>query len=121
RLGSSKWFTRGWTLQELIAPSVLEFYLMEWKLLGTKSDLSSELENKYYFFKNPISFEKASVAEKMSWVASRITTRSEDMAYCLLGLFDVNMLLLYGEGSKAFLRLQQELLKVSNDQSLFSW
>jgi hypothetical protein len=65
--------------------------------------------------------EKVSVAQKMSWAAYRQTTRVEDMAYCLLGIFDVNMPLLYGEGTKAFLRLQEEIMKVTNDHSLFAW
>jgi hypothetical protein len=63
-----------------------------------------------------------SIASKMSWAAKRTTTRSEDVAYCLLGIFDVNMPLLYGEGStKAFVRLQEEIMKGSDDQSLFAW
>jgi hypothetical protein len=57
----------------------------------------------------------------MSWAASRQTTRIEDMAYCLLGVFSINMPLLYGEGATAFIRLQEEILKISNDQSLFAW
>jgi hypothetical protein len=57
----------------------------------------------------------------MSWAARRQTTRVEDSAYCLLGLFEVNMPLLYGEGQKAFLRLQQEIIKQSDDQSIFAW
>src|SRR5450756_1783726 len=57
----------------------------------------------------------------MSWASRRSTTRSEDVAYCLMGLFDVNMPLLYGEGAKAFIRLQEEILKRSNDHSLFAW
>lgn len=61
------------------------------------------------------------VAERISWAAKRSTSRTEDMAYCLMGLFDVNMPLLYGEGERAFLRLQQELIKSQNDRSLFYW
>jgi hypothetical protein len=57
----------------------------------------------------------------MSWVSRRQTTKKEDTAYCLLGLFDVNMPLLYGEGDKAFMRLQHELLKNSDDESIFAW
>ncbi|TVY34003.1 Vegetative incompatibility protein HET-E-1, partial [Lachnellula subtilissima] len=70
----------------------------------------------------PLELEYASVAKKMSWAAGRQTTHVEDIAYCLLGLFDVNMPLLYGEGTKAFIRLQEEILmKNSDDQSLFAW
>lgn len=62
-----------------------------------------------------------SVARRMSWASERRTTRSEDMAYCLMGLFSVNMPLLYGEGEKAFIRLQEEIMKDSDDHSLFAW
>jgi hypothetical protein len=64
---------------------------------------------------------KYSVASKMSWAASRKTTRLEDSAYCLLGIFDVNMPLLYGEGGKAFRRLQEEIIKRHNDLTIFAW
>jgi hypothetical protein len=57
----------------------------------------------------------------MSWAAGRETTREEDIAYCLLGLFEVNMPLLYGEGARAFIRLQEEIIKETDDQSLFAW
>jgi hypothetical protein len=62
-----------------------------------------------------------SVAQRMSWVSGRLTTRTEDIAYCLLGIFDVNMPLLYGEGSKAFRRLQEEIVKHNNDATIFAW
>lgn len=62
--------------------------------------------------------ESASLARRMSWAAYRETTRPEDMAYCLIGLFGVNMPMLYGEGARAFLRLQEEIMKQSDDQSL---
>ncbi|TVY50844.1 Vegetative incompatibility protein HET-E-1 [Lachnellula cervina] len=71
--------------------------------------------------KEPLELEYASLAKKMAWAAGRQTTRVEDVAYCLLGLFDVNMPLLYGKGTKAFIRLQEENLKSSDDQSLFAW
>lgn len=64
---------------------------------------------------------KISIAEKMSWAAQRTTTRIEDLAYCLLGLFDLNIPVLYGEGHRAFQRLQQEIVRASNDQSIFAW
>jgi hypothetical protein len=57
----------------------------------------------------------------MTWVSRRKTTRTEDLAYCLLGIFDISMPLLYGEGDKAFFRLQEEIMKTSGDQSLFAW
>jgi hypothetical protein len=64
---------------------------------------------------------RASVSKRMSWAANRSTTRIEDLAYCLIGIFDINMPLLYGEGSKAFLRLQEEIIKVSNDHTILCW
>src|SRR5450755_1681993 len=67
------------------------------------------------------SVENFSVAQRMSWAAKRYTTRLEDLAYCLMGLFNVNMPMLYGEGERAFIRLQEEIMKVSDDDSLFAW
>ena len=67
---------------------------------------------------DPSSF---SVAQRMNWASSRHTTRQEDEAYCLLGLFGINMPLLYGEGRKAFRRLQEEIIRTSVDQSIFAW
>jgi hypothetical protein len=92
----------------------------QWEEMGTKESLRMELSQvtgiKYLF-----NFEDASVAQKMSWAAKRVTTRLEDQAYCLLGMFGVNMPPLYGEGRGAFLRLQLEIMKISNDESLFAW
>src|SRR5271168_2292524 len=65
--------------------------------------------------------EGASVAQRMSWASKRKTTRVEDLAYCLMGMFGINMPLLYGEGERAFTRLQEEIMKVSDDHSLFAW
>lgn len=62
-----------------------------------------------------------SIANRMSWASRRTTTRVEDIAYCLLGIFNVNIPLLYGEGLKAFQRLQEEIIRTSDDQSLFAW
>jgi hypothetical protein len=120
----SRWFTRGWTLQELIAPKQVVFYSRGWEEIGTKERLCSVLEGTTKIDKGVLlgkDLKSTSVADRMSWAATRTTTRSEDMAYSLLGLFDVNMPLLYGEGQKAFMRLQEEILKTSNDQSLFVW
>lgn len=68
-----------------------------------------------------VDINSASVAQKMSWASRRTTTRLEDMAYSLMGIFDVNMPLLYGEGQKAFIRLQHEIVRVSDDESIFAW
>lgn len=120
-----RWFTRGWTLQELIGPKRLTFYDREWNDHGGKRLRSYEictitgidvtvLEDSTLLHRTP-------VGRKMSWAAGRQTTREEDIAYCLLGIFDVNMSLIYGEGSRAFLRLQEEIMKRSNDMTLFAW
>ncbi|ERF76866.1 hypothetical protein EPUS_02577 [Endocarpon pusillum Z07020] len=61
------------------------------------------------------------VVQKMSWAANRTTTRMEDTAYCLLGIFDINMPLLYGEEEKAFRRLQEEIIRSTPDLSIFAW
>lgn len=65
--------------------------------------------------------ETTSIAQRMSWAADRVTTRKEDGAYSLMGIFGINMPLLYGEGDKAFYRLQEEIMRVSDDHSLFAW
>ncbi|KAH9239310.1 hypothetical protein K456DRAFT_1278621 [Colletotrichum gloeosporioides 23] len=130
RLQGSRWFTRGWTLQELIAPSSVEFYDVDWKFLGTRADLSDELQERTGIDKEFLTNVTESVedmlpdipiARRMSWAADRITTREEDLAYCLLGVFGVNMPLLYGEGSRAFIRLQEEIIKETHDTSIFAW
>jgi hypothetical protein len=122
---NSKWFTRGWTLQELLAPAVVEFYDETWTILGTKSSLLSIISTVTWIDEVALSerqkIRKASVAQRLSWAATRLTSREEDRAYCLLGLLDLNMPLLYGEGKRAFYRLQLELLKTSEDQTLFAW
>ena len=121
----SKWFTRGWTLQELVAPKDLRFYSKDWQPLGTKAQFAdmissmTKIGTRFLFGDN---LDLASIAQKMSWAANRQTTRLEDQAYSLLGIFDINIPLLYGEGSKAFQRLQHTLLTTyPEDQSLFVW
>ncbi len=125
KLPECRWFTRGWTLQELIAPQIIYFFDKDWKYIGTKEMLASELSRitkiPQNVLINPSQRHSCSVARKMSWAAKRRTTRVEDVAYSLLGIFDVNMPLLYGEGRRAFIRLQEEILKETDDQSLFAW
>jgi hypothetical protein len=123
-LSESKWFKRGWTLQELIAPSKVVFYSKEWKCLGTKSELIEELKEITGIDGRVLGGDHPSVcsiADRMSWASKRTTTRDEDIAYSLLGIFDINMPLLYGERDKAFIRLQEEIMKASDDQSIFAW
>ncbi|RPD57941.1 HET-domain-containing protein [Lentinus tigrinus ALCF2SS1-7] len=121
----SKWFTRGWTLQELIAPRSLVFLSKDWKVLGTKASLASVLEQITGIDADVLTFRRSvsevSVARRMWWASSRHTTRVEDRAYSLMGLFGVHMSTIYGEGDRAFRRLQEEILKRTSDQTLFAW
>lgn len=124
---SSRWFTRGWTLQELLAPRRIKFFNSRWKLIGrlTKGSnlvkVVSEITSINSTFLKGFDLRSANVAIRMSWASERVTTRTEDMAYCLLGIFDVNMPLLCGEGTKAFARLQEEILKKTYDHTLLAW
>jgi hypothetical protein len=137
----SVWFTRGWTLQELLAPAKVEFFASDWTSLGSKSGLYSLISSITDIDATALirtadqrSADPAkaisdvqkvlgefSIARRMSWASKRKTTRVEDIAYCLLGIFNVNMPLIYGEGSKAFGRLQDEIMSKSEDQSIFAW
>lgn len=124
-LKKCRWFFRGWTLQELIAPRDVYFFDMEWNYIGSKRDLTPSLESITGINQNILLHEQplksVVVAERMSWAAHRKTTRVEDTAYCLLGIFDVNMPLLYGEEERAFRRLQEEIIKSTDDLSIFAW
>ncbi|KAH7409451.1 heterokaryon incompatibility protein-domain-containing protein [Cadophora sp. MPI-SDFR-AT-0126] len=125
RLGLCRWFTRGWTLQELIASEVIEFYDQVWNFKGTKDGLSlcishiTGVDDEIILNSNLV--VATSVAKRMSWASGRQTTRVEDMAYCLFGLFDVHLPLIYGEGWKAFIRLQEAIILESSDLSIFAW
>ncbi|KAH8890726.1 HET-domain-containing protein, partial [Thozetella sp. PMI_491] len=120
-----RWFTRGWTLQELIAPHNFMFVDEDWKDVGTKVDLSGEIEAitgiSRWVLDGSQSLASIPLAKRMSWAAARQTTRVEDKAYCLLGIFGVNMPMIYGEGCAAFIRLQQAILSMTTDLSLFAW
>lgn len=121
-LRSSDWFNRGWTLQELVAPSVVYFHGSDWRSIGSRTSLKAVLSEITSIDVDLFShgrLSRYSIAQKMSWAAKRETTRVEDEAYCLMGLFDINMPLLYGEGRKAFRRLQEEIIRRSDDQSIF--
>jgi hypothetical protein len=119
-----RWFTRGWTLQELIAPSSVRFFSHDWIFIGEKvhlSDILSRITGIDIATLMGGNVTDVSVAKRMSWASKRVTTRVEDIAYCLLGIFEVSLPLLYGEGKRAFTRLQEEIMKSSDDQSLFAW
>ena len=117
-----RYWTRGWTLQELLAPKDLRFYDSAWNFVGTKTNMQSTVRRITRISSSALEDCKNLVdiplACRMSWASKRSTTRNEDMAYCLLGIFDVNMPLLYGEGHKAFIRLQEEIIRKSNDLSI---
>jgi hypothetical protein len=121
-----RWFTRGWCLQELIAPKDVRFYNNSWQHIGDKSTtwlkglISRITRIDQAVLSDAGLLPTLSVAQKMSWASHRVTTRLEDIAYCLLGIFEINMPMLYGEGEKAFLRLQEEIIKRSNDLSIFA-
>jgi len=123
--GWPEWFSRGWTLQEMIAPKDLQFFNKHWDPIGNKRGLSRILQDitrvPQDILKDGFASNRPCVAQIMSWAANRTTTRVEDRAYSLMGLLDVNMPMLYGEGKKAFHRLQLEIVRVSNDQSIFAW
>lgn len=123
---SSRWFKRGWTLQETLAPAFLRFYNAAWESLGTKDELFKLVEEitgiPAVVLLSPEEVLLASVAQRMSWAARRETTRSEDRAYCLLGIFSVSMVMTYGEGGEiAFQRLQDAILKYVKDESILAW
>ncbi|KAI0873910.1 hypothetical protein GGS24DRAFT_461623 [Hypoxylon argillaceum] len=121
----SRWFARSWTLQELIAPNSVTFYDAYWRCIGTKESLLDIISAITGIPQLCLGGKKApadfSVATRFSWASKRRCTRPEDIAYSLMGLFGVCMPLLYGEGEKAFFRLQGEIFKSIDDQSILSW
>ena len=123
--GWPEWFSRGWTLQEMIAPQNLQFFNMDWQPIGDKKTLAGKLQQitevTRHILADGLEGNRPCVARIISWSAKRTTTRVEDRAYSLMGLLDVNMPMLYGEGKKAFHRLQLEIIRSSNDQSIFAW
>jgi len=123
--GWPEWFSRGWTLQELIAPSDVQFFNKNWQNIGDKRALAPTLADitkiPEHILTHGLCGNRPCIAQIMSWAANRTTTRVEDRAYSLMGLLEVNMPMLYGEGKKAFHRLQLEIIRASNDQSIFAW
>ena len=119
----SRWHTRGWTLQELIAPDSVVFLAVDWCELGNRAEHSELLQDITGLpigvlegVDRPAEF---SASVRMSWASNRKTTRVEDEAYCLMGLFGVSMPTNYGEGKQAFIRLQNEIMQRDCDMSLF--
>ncbi|KKP05803.1 hypothetical protein THAR02_02087 [Trichoderma harzianum] len=142
---SSRWFQRGWTLQELLAPKTMRFYgavspsdahnrqaaidtnlVQGWRLLGNKGSMSTTIASitgiPRHYLLGIAALHTASIAQRMSWAAHRDTKRKEDLAYCLLGIFNITMPMIYGEGGEqAFFRLQEQIMKVTRDDSILAW
>lgn len=147
QLARCRWFRRGWTLQELIAPAHVEFYDRSWAFVGTRDGLSGTLSRITNIDRDVLAspspsypgqgqgqgrpprpqrnlghvLSRVPVARKMSWASARETKKVEDEAYALLGVFGVNMPMMYGEGDQAFIRLQDEILRTTNDMTIFAW
>lgn len=141
----SEWFKRGWTLQELIAPERVLFYNKDWIGCGSRNlyDPGSYGKHSFEDRSNVIAtitridvtllkltnrkaikrrLHAIPACQKMSWASDRKTTKDEDVAYCLIGIFDIpHMYLKRGEGRRAFIRLQEEIIRQSNDLTLFAW
>ncbi|PSN59031.1 hypothetical protein BS50DRAFT_682489 [Corynespora cassiicola Philippines] len=113
----SRWFRRGWTLQELIAPASVDFFSREWQKLGGKQSLTQQIREVTGIPETALqgtAMFRFRVKERFSWIQSRDTTKEEDKAYALLGIFDIEMPLCYGEGyGNAFKRLQEEISKLN--------
>jgi len=125
-LANCRWFSRGWTLQELIAPSSLRFYDRGWVCRGSKESLHMLIHKTTKVDVGVLlgtqQLSSVPIGRRMSWAAHRQTTRQEDAAYSLLGIFGVNLPMIYGEGGvRAFLRLQEEIARSSPDLTLFAW
>ncbi|KAB2102383.1 hypothetical protein AG0111_0g9246 [Alternaria gaisen] len=124
-LMGSRWWSRAWTLQELLAPTDVRFYNVFWKRIGSKRD--SILVIKFdtgideETLRSPRRMFDKSIAQRLSWAAGRKAKRTEDRAYSMLGILGVNMAMQYGEGSGAFTCLQEVILQDKNDQTLFAW
>ena len=124
KLPQTRWITRGWTLQELIAPKHVGFYDADWQYYCTKLQGLVQIQRCTKIPWSVLStgdLSRCSVAQKMSWAAERTTTRIEDVAYSLMGIFGVHMPMLYGEGKNAFRRLQEHIINASSDDSILAW
>ncbi|EXJ92796.1 hypothetical protein A1O3_01349 [Capronia epimyces CBS 606.96] len=124
----SEWFERGWCLQELLAPNQMEFYDRNWTKMGTRAELAEAIAAitriKPEYLTGEEDFRKASIAAKMSWMAGRKTSVHEDMAYSMVGIFDItSMATGVSDGMKAFFRLQKEIINTSvlADETIFAW
>ncbi|OAL04790.1 HET-domain-containing protein [Phaeosphaeriaceae sp. SRC1lsM3a] len=131
QLSKARWTYRGWTLQELLAPTEVYFYDKGWNFCGSRAARAHEIaqvtniSSDILGIRPPwtvLNLSNFSIADRMSWMSHRQTTRPEDIAYSLFGIFNVSLTPIYGEGAaKAFRRLQEEILKHSNDLSILAW
>ena len=121
----SKWFTRAWTLPELLAPRNMVFFASDWTTLGTKAFLVDILADITGIDVDVLTFcvplSSVAVATRMSWAAKRQARHQEDLSYSLLGIFNIKMPTVYGEGDRAFRRLQEEIMRTCSDQTLYTW
>lgn len=121
---NSRWFTRGWTLQELLAPACVEFFSAEGRLLGTKQTLEALV---YGITNVPVAALRGTalstftVDERFRWSQGRSTRKIEDEAYCLLGIFSIFMPLIYGEGKNATIRLREEIEKGAGETGRYPY
>ncbi len=117
----SIWFTRGWTLQELVAPLYVIFFDQDWKEIGTKSSLQAVLTETTRIPSQVLLMNyggKISVAERQVWAENRDTAVAEDRAYCMMGLLGVRMPVRYGEGGEsASKRLDNEIIRLKGNDS----
>jgi Heterokaryon incompatibility protein (HET) len=121
---TSRWFTRGWTLQELLAPPSVEFFTQDRQRLGDKRSLERKIHQitgipVLALRQSSGSFTRFGIQERFEWVDNRQTTREEDIAYCLLGIFDISMPLIYGEGKKRAMRRLRKA--IGKSQPIFSF
>ncbi|KAF2206675.1 hypothetical protein CERZMDRAFT_115665 [Cercospora zeae-maydis SCOH1-5] len=119
------WFTRAWTLQEMIAPARVKFYSQSWRVICNLDDIVPDIAEltgvHESLWKEQRSLSTFSVAQKISWASARTSTKVEDRAYSLLGLLGASMPVVYGEGANAFQRLQEEILRTGSDDSIFAF
>jgi hypothetical protein len=125
------WFERGWTLQELLAPLQIKFYGKNWRALiqGSTNDRNSKVIMEKISALTDIHTDDLEsftpgidrVPEKMLWASRRRTTRIEDVAYSLIGIFDISLMIAYGEGNRAFFRLMEEVIKRYDKWDVFLW
>ncbi|KIJ62086.1 hypothetical protein HYDPIDRAFT_114928 [Hydnomerulius pinastri MD-312] len=124
------WFKRGWTLQELLAPARIKFFSKDWEpLCQSENDklnpeITRRIERKTTIPESQLrDFQPAphDIPIRMAWAANRVTTRVEDRAYSLIGIFDVNLIIAYGEGKSAFGRLMEAIYQKRPHYEVFLW